>query len=125
MATAILETLGDFTKKENWDNFFRIRGIGDAFEWYAEWSDLQSILFDHLESVSTENVNPQSIQILVPGCGSSRLSEHLYDAGYTGIVNIDFSKVVISDMLRRNIRSRPMMKWRVMDMTCMKVHTLI
>jgi len=31
----LLETLGDFTRNENWDKFFTIRGPDDAFEWYA------------------------------------------------------------------------------------------
>ncbi|KAM7485866.1 hypothetical protein LguiA_001875 [Lonicera macranthoides] len=58
---------------------------------------------------------------MVPGCGKSRLSEHLYDAGFRDITNIDFSKVVISEMLRRNVRLRPGMRWRVMDMISMQV----
>ncbi|KAL6185703.1 hypothetical protein ACLB2K_041830 [Fragaria x ananassa] len=108
----LLETLGDFTSKENWDKFFTIRGTEDAFEWYADWSELRNPLLSHL---------PPKPQILVPGCGSSRLSEHLYDAGFTSITNIDFSKVAISDCLRRNVRKRPDMRWRVMDMTSMQL----
>ncbi|KAI5349832.1 hypothetical protein L3X38_002721 [Prunus dulcis] len=91
--------------------FFTIRGTDDAFEWYAEWSELRNPLLSHL---------PPQPQILVPGCGSSRLSEHLYDAGFNSITNIDFSKVAISDCLRRNVRLRPDMRWRVMDMTAMQ-----
>ncbi|XP_031263405.1 eEF1A lysine and N-terminal methyltransferase-like [Pistacia vera] len=108
----LLQTLGDFTSKENWDKFFTIRGCDDSFEWYAEWPQLRGPLLSLL--------GPPSAQILVPGCGNSRLSEHLYDAGFHGITNIDFSKVVISDMLRRNVRDRPDMRWRVMDMTNMQ-----
>nr|GLL47828.1 methyltransferase-like protein 13 [Ipomoea trifida] len=107
----LLKTLGDFTSKDNWDSFFTIRGSDDAFEWYAEWPQLQEPLLPHLSGEA---------QILVPGCGNSKLSEHLYDAGYRNITNIDFSKVVISDMLRRNVRNRPEMKWRVMDITDMQ-----
>ncbi|CAH9120890.1 unnamed protein product [Cuscuta epithymum] len=108
----LLQTLGDFTSKENWDNFFTIRGSDDAFEWYSEWPQLQ----DHLIAQISEDSH-----ILVPGCGNSKLSEHLYDSGRRNITNIDFSKVVISDMLRRNVRARPEMKWRVMDMTAMQL----
>ncbi|XP_062080780.1 uncharacterized protein LOC133785574 [Humulus lupulus] len=61
-----------------------------------------------------------SPQILVSGCGNSRLSEHLYDAGFRDITNVNFSKVVISDMLSRNVRERIGMRWRVMDMTKMQ-----
>ncbi|GKV28678.1 hypothetical protein SLEP1_g37697 [Rubroshorea leprosula] len=106
----LLATLGDFTSKENWDSFFTIQGNDDSFEWYAEWDQLRDLLLPLLQQ-------PSSCQILVPGCGNSRLSEHLYDAGFHSITNVDFSKVVISDMLRRNVRDRPHMRWRVMDMT--------
>lgn len=117
----LLNTLGDFTSKENWDKFFTIRGNDDSFEWYAEWSQLRGPLLSLLPPPSS-SPHPQ---ILVPGCGNSRLSEILYDAGFPAITNIDFSKVVISDMLRRNLRDRPVMKWRVMDMTAMQVCLLI
>nr|XP_027191646.1 methyltransferase-like protein 13 isoform X3 [Cicer arietinum] len=110
----LLETLGDFTSKDNWDKFFTIRD--DSFEWYAEWTHLRDPLISLLQTLTS----PPPLHILVPGCGNSRLSEHLYDAGYTSITNVDFSKVVISDMLRRNVRPRPLMRWRVMDMTAMQ-----
>ncbi|XP_061372996.1 uncharacterized protein LOC133315400 isoform X1 [Gastrolobium bilobum] len=112
----LLETLGDFTSKENWDKFFTIRGVDDSFEWYAEWPDLRDPLLSQLQTL----LNLQHLHLLVPACGNSRLSEHLYDAGYNSITNIDFSKVVISDMLRRNVRHRPDMRWRVMDVTAMQ-----
>ncbi|KAK4433816.1 eEF1A lysine and N-terminal methyltransferase [Sesamum alatum] len=126
----LLKTLGDFTSKENWDQFFTIRGSNDSFEWYAEWPQLQTLLTRLLlfqSSAPAGSVGEPSpaveaaeVSILVPGCGNSRLSEHLYDAGFKNITNVDFSKVVISDMLRKNVRERPEMKWRVMDMTSMQ-----
>ncbi|XWS35164.1 hypothetical protein CRYUN_Cryun21dG0102300 [Craigia yunnanensis] len=114
----LLKTLGDFTSKENWDSFFTIRGTDDSFEWYAEWPQLRDSLLPLLQQQPSPSSS--SLQILVPGCGNSRLSEHLYDAGFEDITNIDFSKVVISEMLRRNVRDRPNMRWRVMDMTQMQ-----
>nr|XP_043614959.1 eEF1A lysine and N-terminal methyltransferase [Erigeron canadensis] len=118
----LLSTLDDFTSKENWDKFFSIKGTDDPFEWYAEWPQLHHLLVSEIlgeEKNSTRVVS--EVQILVPGCGNSRLSEHLYDdAGFKSITNIDFSKVVIADMLKRNLRSRPCMRWRVMDMTAMQ-----
>ncbi|CAN4090877.1 unnamed protein product [Withania somnifera] len=117
----LLKTLGDFTSKENWDSFFTIRGSDDAFEWYAEWPQLKDPLLSNLIIPSSNDaISEKEVQILVPGCGNSKLSEYLYDEGFCNITNVDFSKVVISDMLRRNIRSRPFMKWRVMDMTNMQ-----
>lgn len=114
----LLSTLGDFTSKENWDEFFKIRSSDEPFEWYAEWAELKDPLISQFSLDEAEALNAQ---ILLPGCGNSRLSEHLYDAGFRGVTNIDFSKVVISDMLRRNVRLRPGMRWRVMDMTKMQV----
>ncbi|XP_022761872.1 methyltransferase-like protein 13 isoform X2 [Durio zibethinus] len=123
----LLKTLGDFTSKENWDSFFTLRGSDDSFEWYAEWPQLRDSLLPLLQQQqqqpspsSSSSSSSSSLQILVPGCGNSRLSEHLYDAGFKDITNIDFSKVVISDMLRRNVRDQPNMRWRVMDMTQMQ-----
>eukprot|EP01023_Acetabularia_acetabulum_P037670 TRINITY_DN3583_c2_g1_i4.p1 TRINITY_DN3583_c2_g1~~TRINITY_DN3583_c2_g1_i4.p1 ORF type:complete len:633 (-),score=87.05 TRINITY_DN3583_c2_g1_i4:112-2010(-) len=59
----------------------------------------------------------QFSKVLVPGCGNSELSAQLYDDGINNIVNIDFSKVVIREMLSKNLRQRPSMKWMVADMT--------
>ncbi|EOA26619.1 hypothetical protein CARUB_v10022681mg [Capsella rubella] len=118
-ADDFLQTLEDFTSKENWDKFFTLRGNDDSFEWYAEWPQLRDTLLPLLQESSSSSSG--SLQILVPGCGNSRLSEHLYDAGFRDITNVDFSKVVISDMLRRNIRTRPQLRWRVMDITKMQL----
>lgn len=46
-----------------------------------------------------------------------------YDDGVQELTNIDFSKVVIREMLMKNVRTRPKMKWLVMDMTDTKVFT--
>ena len=116
MATtpALLGALDDFTSRENWDKFFAIRGGGDSFEWYAEWPQIKSPLRSLL-------LGAEGTDILVPGCGSSALSEELYDLGFRRITNIDFSRVIVADMLRRHARVRPEMRWRVMDMTNMQV----
>ena len=47
-----------------------------------------------------------------------------YDAGCRAITNIDFSKVCIKEMLMKNLRQRPHMKWLVMDMTQLTVQLL-
>ena len=48
-----------------------------------------------------------------------------YDDGYLSITNNDFSKLVIREMLTKNLRERPQMKWLVDDMTQMKVRPKI
>lgn len=56
--------------------------------------------------------------------GCKKVSEKLYDAGFKWITNIDFSKVVIGNMLRKHLRACHGMLWRVMDMTNMHVFNL-
>ncbi|KAM7460788.1 hypothetical protein LguiA_001910 [Lonicera macranthoides] len=87
----LLKTLGDFTSKDNWDKFFSIRGTDDSFEWYADWPQLRRPLLSQLSTdeppdsssssssaaAAGEAEASSSAQILVPGCGNSRLSEHL------------------------------------------------
>lgn len=58
--------------------------------------------------------------ILVLGCGNSRLSEELYEEGYKTITNIDFSTKVISQMEERCGAKCKEMKWKVMDVLDMK-----
>ena len=44
-----------------------------------------------------------------------------YDDGLQDITNIDFVPAVVRDMMRKNLRQRPRMKWQVGDMTALKV----
>ncbi|EYU32698.1 hypothetical protein MIMGU_mgv1a001980mg [Erythranthe guttata] len=110
---------GNFTSKENWDFFYAARGAGNFSEWYADWPQLRTLLRNHL-SFPPSAPPPEELSILVPACGNSRLSEHLYDDGFRNITNVDFSREVISAMMKRNLRERPGMRWRVMDMTDMQ-----
>ena len=48
---------------------------------------------------------------------------HRYDDGCTGITNIDFSALVIKQMMAKNLRTRPRMRWQVMDMTQTKARS--
>ena len=100
--------------KEYWDSFFSKRS--KAFEWYGEYTDLCHILHKYLKP---------SCRILVVGCGNSKLSEDLYDAGFHTIDNIDISDVVIWQMLAKNKQKRPKMTYTKMDllhMTYADVH---
>jgi Methyltransferase domain len=47
-------------------------------------------------------------------------SPDLYDDGFCHVVNVDFEEKVVQDMARQHTRLRPLMTWRVMDMTDMK-----
>ncbi|CAK0783523.1 hypothetical protein CVIRNUC_006722 [Coccomyxa viridis] len=101
------DSFEEFRSVEFWDGFFKARG-NKAFEWYGEWKQLRPLMLPLLKGHK---------DILVIGCGNSDLSADMYDDGCTGVTNIDFSKGVIKEMMLKNLRQRPLMKWQVMDMT--------
>jgi len=78
-----------------------------SFDWFKPYSDISHIVH--------ELIPDKSAQILVLGCGNSRLSEDMYDDGYKSITNVDYSSVVIDQMQRRHSALRPQMKWVVAD----------
>ena len=61
------------------------------------------------------------MKILMLGCGNADLSTDMYDNGYKNITNVDFSKVVIEQMINKNGVERPQMTWQVLDITDMSV----
>ena len=91
--------------KDYWDSFFSKRS--KAFEWYGEYTDLCHVLHKYLKASS---------RVLMVGCGNSKLSEELYDAGFQLIENIDISDVVIRQMTARNKLKRPTMTYTKMDL---------
>lgn len=101
----------DYQQVEFWDGYYRARN-GRAMEWLCEWTDLQGFL-----AMLMPKSKSATVPILVAGCGNSELSAHMYDAGWHNIINVDFSKVVVAEMLRLHVRSRPHMRWQVMDIT--------
>ncbi len=111
------KSLKEFGDEKYWDDFFRA-SKGQAFEWYGSWADLPQLLQLHC-GLRPDQQPP--LQILVVGCGNSALSAHMYDAGFTSIVNVDFNRRVITEMLRLHVRARPLMRWLVMDITALQV----
>ena len=48
------------------------------------------------------------------GCGNSRLSEDMYDDGFTTISNIDISKVCVDQMVEK-YRDKTGLTWQQMN----------
>ena len=95
----------EFQRKEYWEKFFTKRSA--PFEWYGEYTDLCHVLHKYIK---------RSNKVLMAGCGNSRLSEDLYDAGFNSIENVDISAVVIRQMTDRNKSKRPNMHFLQMDL---------
>ena len=94
-----------FKEQSYWEERFSEE---EEYDWLLSYEQLQSHIIPLL------NVEES---ILIVGCGNSRLSAGLYDAGFTNITNIDFSDIVIEKMKSLHEIERPLMKWLFMDMT--------
>ena len=83
----------------------------EEYDWLLSYEQLQTHLIPLIKFTD---------KILIVGCGNSRLSAGLYDAGFTSITNIDFSEIVIEKMKLLHGDVRPLMEWIFMDMTDLK-----
>jgi len=91
-----------YGSKDYWDYRYTQESDGGSFDWFKSYSDVSHIIH--------ELIPDKSARILVLGCGNSRLSDEMYDDGYTRITNIDYSAVVIDQMRRRHSTLRPGME---------------
>lgn len=101
----------NYGDKDYWDKRY-LKQDKKTFDWLEDFSSLRPLI---------EKFVKKNNQILMLGCGNSKLSEDMYDFGYHNILNIDISTVVIDQMKERNQEQRPFMTWKVMDALDMKV----
>ncbi|ETV65834.1 hypothetical protein H257_17561 [Aphanomyces astaci] len=94
----------EYKKKEYWDSRFESE---ESYDWLARFKDVASLIDQYVQ---------KNHRILVVGCGNSTFSIDLYEAGYTNIINLDFSSVVIERMSAKYSTSHPLMTWVVGDM---------
>ena len=93
-----------YAKKEYWNE--RFTHTDSNFDWYADWDQLSKYFIPILN---------QDSNILMVGCGNSKMSNQMYLSNYKKIINIDISDVVIQKMKNQY----PEMWWREMDATKM------
>jgi len=72
------------------------------FEWYASFLELE----DKITAVCTN----EQARILIIGCGTSRFSEQMYDAGYHDITSVDISQICINKMGTKYSKDKPDLK---------------
>ena len=136
----------EYGTKEYWEHRFATE---ESFEWLLSYPQLQhqlepillqycscpstgyrtepspsqqpplSLEENNTAVVDTSIYDKSLVRILMVGCGNAPFSCHLYDDGYTNIVNIDYSPMVIQNMQQLHSTLRPKMQWMVMDMTRM------
>lgn len=64
-----------------------------------------------------QKVLSKDARILNLGCGNSKLARDLFSLGYTNLVNVDYSAVVIDRMKQKH----PDMTWMVMDVRALNI----
>lgn len=97
--------MAQYGKPNYWDE--RYTKDPEPFDWYQRYSGIKEICGTYLQK--TDN-------ILMVGCGNSRLSEDMYEDGYKSITNVDISKVCIEQMIAK-LGDKAGLTWKHMDCT--------
>lgn len=82
-----------------WEERYSGKESNKTFDWYGNWTHYRQFLEKHTQP---------SDDVLMVGCGNSPLSLHMHDAGYSKLVNMDFSKQVIQLMSE----NYPHLQWK-------------
>ena len=111
---------GGYGEKQYWDQRYANE---DKYEWYLSYGQFKSQLLPHLQvadypAPSNDDTRParSSVRLLVVGCGNSELSKQLFDDGFSDVVSIDYSEVVIEKM-NQTYRDTPELKCRLTHST--------
>ncbi|KAF8820931.1 putative methyltransferase [Cardiosporidium cionae] len=86
-----MENMSQYGSVEYWDD--RYTKDTEFFDWYQKWEGIKDLLMEL--GLSTDD------NILVVGCGTSRLSEDMFKEGYTQITSVDNSPVCIQLMQKK------------------------
>jgi SAM-dependent methyltransferase len=109
-STARVFSRSEYAKgSEFWDA--RFEQTKEPFDWYSTYTELRPMFQRHCPPCSGQ-------EVLMVGCGNATLSSDMVSDGYTSIMNIDISAVVINQMKDR-YASFPALEWRAMDATNM------
>eukprot|EP00929_Paragymnodinium_shiwhaense_P103216 TRINITY_DN66546_c0_g1_i1.p1 TRINITY_DN66546_c0_g1~~TRINITY_DN66546_c0_g1_i1.p1 ORF type:complete len:228 (+),score=24.93 TRINITY_DN66546_c0_g1_i1:1-684(+) len=101
--TYIVIVMAQYGKHSYWDD--RYSKDPEPFDWYQRYSGLKDLIGQYVK---------KSDHILQVGCGNSRLTEDMYEDGYTSMANIDISKVVIDHMTDAH-RDKAGLTWQQMN----------
>lgn len=84
-----------------WDERYKEE---EYYEWFGDYNSFKDTIKCYIKASSN---------IIILGCGNSRMSEDLYNDGYLNITNIDYSSIVIESMAQKYILLKQM-RWLVM-----------
>jgi SAM-dependent methyltransferase len=95
-----------------YDTMRKREGVDYKFEWYVTPAQLWPVVETFC------GTQPDAARVLIVGCGNSGVAADMYGRGYTSIVSIDLSNVVVALMRNRNA-GREGMEFLVMDARAM------
>lgn len=102
----------DYGSSSFWDERYAAQD-NSSFDWYQDFSTLEPLLMPFLST-------RPSFEILIAGCGNSRLGPELHDKGFCNLTCIDTSTVVINQMSDR-YADKEDMEFTVMDVKNMEI----
>eukprot|EP00968_Pinguiococcus_pyrenoidosus_P006674 scaffold442_cov268-Pinguiococcus_pyrenoidosus.AAC.82 len=105
-----------YGKLQYWDE--RYTKDPESFDWYQRYESAWRAIYSGLKDTMDQFMKKED-SILMASCGSSRLTEDMYEDGFTNIVNIDASKVVIEQMTQR-CEDKPALTWQVMNVMALE-----
>lgn len=87
-----------------WSARYRSRDH-EAYDWYVSWAHLKELLSTYLCLDS---------QILILGCGTSRMSDEMHAEGFVNITNVDRCESVITTVAERT-QDKPTVEFHALD----------
>lgn len=121
MAAEAPSTSADYGDRGYWDRRYESGGK-PRYDWYLPYSDMRAELLGEVAGVAGEGVLDggrkearAAVRVLVVGCGNSALSEELHADGFTSLLSVDYSPVVVERMQRE----RPALRFEVQDVTAL------
>jgi SAM-dependent methyltransferase len=101
----------DYGNPSYWDT--RYTASAGEYEWFQSWD----LLLPHISEFV-----PSGGSALHLGCGNSPMSSDLLRSGFTAVLNIDISEVVIAQM-RERYATDARLQWAAMDCSSLRCDT--
>ena len=96
--------MAHYGKEEYWED--RYMKDKDPYDWYQRYNGIKDTI--------TQYIQPDN-DILMLGCGNSRMSEAMFEDSYQNITNVDISQTVIDMMSAYYKEKIPSMTFAKMD----------
>lgn len=104
--------------KEYWDKRYELST--EQYDWFMEYPKFKGALLPHMrvapkgEDGVAGMRSRGSVKVLMIGCGNARMTQQMYEDGFSQIESVDYCDVAIEQM-RALCKSVPELKFSVVD----------